>query len=227
MGKILAAKLLTYFKRMLTEHWKYVWGSAQTGTVDCSGAFVWAYKQEGKSIYHGSNRIARTAVEELLPVSKARPGMAAFKLRPPDNSKYALPAEYKEKGSRYNGDLNDYYHIGLVGEDGKTVWNAQSSRTGFVASALTENWACVGYLNEVDYEEAEEQQGQDAGNSATVTAETGESVKMRKEPSASCRVWWRVPIGATVEVLETGGTWDKIKWDGKTGYMMNKFLIKG
>lgn len=40
-----AAELIALFNRMYTEHWAYKWGAAQTGCVDCAGAFVWAYRQ--------------------------------------------------------------------------------------------------------------------------------------------------------------------------------------
>lgn len=39
--------------------WAYVWGSAKAGAVDCSGAFVYAMKKYGLSIFHGSNTIWR------------------------------------------------------------------------------------------------------------------------------------------------------------------------
>ena len=32
----------------------------------------------------------------------------------PSASGYALPARYKKGGAYYTGDLNDYYHAGLV-----------------------------------------------------------------------------------------------------------------
>jgi hypothetical protein len=65
--------LIALFNRMYREKWEYKWGAAQTGCVDCAGAFVWAYRQYGQSIYHGSNRIARRYIMELLPISQARP----------------------------------------------------------------------------------------------------------------------------------------------------------
>jgi hypothetical protein len=34
----------------------------------------------------------------------------------------------------------------------------------------------------------------------------------------------RVPIGATVDIVEPGEEWCKIKYGTKTGYMMAKFL---
>ena len=39
--------------------WRYEWGAAKQGCVDCSGAFVYALKKYGLSIYHGSNTIWR------------------------------------------------------------------------------------------------------------------------------------------------------------------------
>lgn len=59
---------------------------------DCSGAFVRAYRAHGLSIYHGSNRIAREYVVELLPPSAAKPGMAAFKLRKSGENTMTCPA---------------------------------------------------------------------------------------------------------------------------------------
>ena len=63
-------ELLADFQRMLKEKWEYVMGSSSPGAVDCSGAFVWSFGQHGKSIYHGSNRILRTEIRELLPIDQ-------------------------------------------------------------------------------------------------------------------------------------------------------------
>ena len=40
-----------------------------------------------------------------------------------------------------------------------------------------------------------------------------------------CSVYWRVPIGSEVTILEHGESWTKIFWAGKQGYMMSKFLL--
>ena len=252
MGKILASDLVSLFRQMKDEHWQYVSGAAEKGKVDCSGAFVWAYRQFGRSIYHGSNRMARTEVLELIPVkgaAKIVPGMAAFKRREPGEANYALPDEYRTGGTRCNGDLCDYYHVGLVAADGKTVLNAQSSQTGFVASPISERWSHVGYLKQGDYgaEAADsdapggtENTGSDSGNSgpsvpsrltsATVYAENGKPVKMRNRPLADDEktTWDWVPVGATVTIraLSTDG-WTPIRYNGREGYMMDKFLRCG
>ena len=160
MEKITAEMILKDFQRMLREKWKYVSGGAETGQVDCSGAFVWAYRQHGLSIYHGANRIAREHVVELIPFAEAKergiiiPGMAALKTRKPGEARYALPAAYRKGGSHYNGDLLDYYHIGMVDADTEAVLNAQGTATGFVRSPITQNWSHVARLKALAYEEA-------------------------------------------------------------------------
>ena len=157
MDKIPVANILADFQRMEREHWKYSSDTA-LGQVDCSGAFVWSYKQHGLSIYHGSNRIARRYVLDLVPYANAKaqglivPGIAAFKTRRPGDPKYALPSSYRKGGAYYNGDLLDYYHIGLVDEDTGYVLNAQGTATGFVRSPITQNWSHVALLKDVAYD---------------------------------------------------------------------------
>lgn len=222
--KINVDALLEIFSMMLAEHWAYRMGAAEKGCVDCSGAFVYAYRQQGKSIYHGSNRIARTEVEQLLPIGEAKPGMAAFKLRSPGGKNYDLPGQYKAGGTYYNGDLNDYYHIGLVGTDGK-VWNAQSSATGFVSSPIS-TWAYVAHLKQVDYsaEETEESPLVQEGY-AEVVAENGKTVNLRSNAHLKADILERVPVGTIVRVIEPeSAEWSKICTNKYTGYMKNKFL---
>ena len=54
-----AQELIGVFQTMWKERWKYTWSAAEKGNVDCSGAFVYAFKQFGISYPHGSNAIAR------------------------------------------------------------------------------------------------------------------------------------------------------------------------
>ena len=217
-----AAEIIREFERMCAEKWAYAWGSAAEGVVDCAGAFVWAYRQYGKSIYHGSNRIARTEIVELLPPDRWEPGMAAFKAKSPEESGYALPQGYLPGGGQYNGDLTDYHHIGLVDEGGG-VLNAQSTATGFVRSRLEDGWDYVARLKKVTYPEKEGVTGM-----ATVKTPDGNPAKLRKDPSTKNAYIDKVPAGTVVEVLETamsdGEMWSKIRAGGVMGYMMTKFI---
>ena len=215
-------QLIAIFQRMYVERWPYVWGSAKEGEVDCSGAFKHAYRQFGKSIYHGSNRIARQYVVELLPISEARPGMAAFKVRNPGEEYYALTQGYLPGGSQYNGDLGDYHHIGLVDDDPSYVLNAKSTAEGFRRSPIKEGWDFVAKLTDVDYGE-EEVEPMDVYE-AVVVADSGSNVRMRKRPTTDSETLTKIPLGETVQVNESAQGWAQIEWNGQTGYMMTKFL---
>ena len=173
-----AQELIRDFQRMWTEKWGYISGAAggiwtQSNqdaadektrkysqqwvghrVADCSGAFVWAFKQHGLGIYHGSNRIAREHVEALLPMAQAQPGMAVFKTREPGEKYYALPAEYRKGGKRCNGDLKDYYHIGLVDADGQHVLHCANTQDGFVRGGIGQGWCAAAKLKQVEYAEA-------------------------------------------------------------------------
>jgi hypothetical protein len=227
-AKIPVNELIAIFKRMYDEHWKYTWGHAAEDDVDCSGAFVWAYEQFGLHIYHGSNAIARQYVVKLLPVSQAKPGMAAFKIRKPGQAHYDLPAKYQPGGAAYNGDLNDYYHIGLVDETGKNVYNAQSPDAGFGRSAVSK-WAYVAELKAVNYggEVTPVEPGKDEipVGEYKITAQSGKTVRIRKGPSKNSNIVYEAPVGDTVKVLASNDGWATVEYTVK-GYMMTDYLIK-
>ncbi len=223
--------ILALFGQMLDEHWSYTMGAVEQGNVDCSGAFVYAFKVlDGRSIYHGSNSMARSEVAELLPITSARPGMIAFKAREPNEKGYALPEKYRQGGKSYTGDVRDYYHVGLVDASGAQVLNAQSSETGFVSSALTarNGWDYVGYGLHIDYGDEDTTPKQEEGTTtmekATVTASSGTTVNMRVKPSITSNLVERVPVGAEVDVVSRGSEWSMVKYDGLTGYMMSRYL---
>lgn len=221
MTEIPVRKALDDFQRMLREHWRYRWGAASRGEVDCSGAFVWCWRQYGRSIAHGANRIARRHVVRLIPLDQAlaegliRPGMAAFKARAPGSAAYALPEAYRPGGAMFCGDLNDYYHIGLVDADTAFVLNAQSAKTGFVRSRLTENWSHVALLIDVAYDEE-----------VTMRAMvTGGRLRLRAAASANAAVLLSIPDGARVTVLgDAGNGWRQVCAEGRTGYVMAQYL---
>ena len=60
---------------------------------------------------------------------------------------------------------------------------------------------------------------------ATVAADSGSTVNIRTKAKASAALVDRVPIGARVEVLGTCGSWKKVKFGSRTGYMMAQFLV--
>lgn len=229
--KIAVSDLIADFRTMLREKWAYGWGSAKRGEVDCAGAFAWAYKQHGASLYQGSNRMAREEVDRLIPIGEAivAPGMAAFKRRAPGESGYALPASYQPGGSHLNGDLNDYYHVGLVDEDTARVLNAQSSATGFVASPISQGWSHVGYLKQVDYGAVETPREPavtvTSSDTAVTVAASGSTVNLRRSASKTAALVERIPLGQTVTLRGPAcGGWYPVRWGKKEGWVMAEFL---
>ena len=49
-------------------------------------------------------------------------------------------------------------------------------------------------------------------------------MNMRTKAKSTAALVERVPIGARVEVLGTCGSWTKVKFGSRTGYMMSQFL---
>ena len=151
---IAAANLVELFRQAEREHWGYIWGEAgnvwtqakqdastrgmtvQYGSkwigcrvADCSGLFVWAYRQHGQKIYHGSNTIYNSYTSEtgaLYGEVKILPGTAVFQ---------------NEEGRRT--------HIGLYAGNGKVI-EARGTKTGVIESDLSE-WDEWGKLKAVDY----------------------------------------------------------------------------
>lgn len=213
---IQASALIALFRRMLDEHWAYEWGAAREGCVDCSGAFVWAYRQLGATIEHGSNSIAHLRVGEYVPVAKAKPGYAVFKLR-------AWRDDSDNVGNRWFGQQpGDVYHIGLMGDDGK-VLNAQSTKTGFVASDAA-GWAFAAPLKDVIYKEGD---GKVFGNAAVNI--TSGYLNIREGASTKSKIIAKAANGARVNIIrEAGGT----GWvfgaleNGVAGYMSSEYLVE-
>lgn len=211
---IQAADLIAVFEQMYREHWPYEWGAARKGCVDCSGAFVYAYKQFGQSIAHGSNNIARNYVRSLLSIEHAEPGMAAFKVRKPGQSGYDLPARYAD-----SSDKRDFYHIGLVDSTGRYVLNAKSTKAGFTRDPI-EKWHAVGRLKAVEYGSVIPMEKQ----TMIVTCTPGEKVRLRAVPSTSGSTLTQIPNGTTVLAGENEDGWRTVEYNGKSGYMMAEFL---
>ena len=220
--KIKVDNIIDLFEKMYKEHWSYIWGSAKKGCVDCSGAFVYAYKTLANAyIYHGSNRIARKYVGKLQSIEKAKAGYAAFK--------------WKATGEpeSYTDGKGNYYHIGLVDRTGKYVLNAKSTSKGFCKDSIS-SWQYVAPLNNVDYTEIEnnlndvnqniQNNNYDTKYYAYVSTAYG-NLNVRKEPKGK-RIG-KIPRCVLVDVLDDSDkNWWLIKYDQIEGYADSKYLEK-
>ena len=196
-------------------------GDGSDGTCDCIGLVIGAIRRAGGAWLgtHGSNYAARYEMRELLPVMDAGElclGDVVYKARTPGQAGYALPERYKN-----DPDQRDYYHVGVVTAI-SPLEITHCTGPGIVRDTKLSKWTYRGRLKKVDYDGTEVVETM--VQTAKVTAASGSAVKMRSKPSASDRLYWEVPVGAEVQVAEVTGSWAKVRYGDRTGYMMTDFL---
>ena len=184
---------------------------------------VKCFRDQGTSIYHGSNTIYRKYCSEkgkLTSASQLRPGMAVFKWN----------ANTPEK---FNDGLGDFQHIGLVvSVNPLRIIHASTGTMCVTTDTSLGKWKYWGWLKDVRKPDSLPTEPTDEGDDepvaeaefATVIADSGSTVNMRTKAKSSAPLVERVPLGARVEVLGTCGSWTKVKFGSRTGYMMTKFL---
>ena len=191
-----------------------VYGAKWIGhtVTDCSGLFYWAFKELGGYMYHGSNTMYNkysTSKGKLTKNGRTdgkplKPGTAVF-----------------------TGNESEHGHVGLyIGND--TVIEASGTQAGVITTKISGGkWTYWGELKGVEYKEI-------AGNTTTTNEEktninvksavvNATKVALRTAPSTAGSILTRVDKGERVQVLDTEG-WTKVTYQGKTGYMMTKFL---
>ena len=239
MADIHAADLIAKAQYALNNKWGYIYGAygqvwtqaAQNSAtreqtklygqqwvgkhvIDCSGLFYWAFKELGGYMYHGSNTMYKSYCTSKGKLSKGartdgqelKPGTAVF-----------------------TGTENDHGHVGLYIGDGYVI-EAQGTKAGVVKSKVTlSKWTFWGELKGVIYsgsnipasKPATEPAKEDANIKSAVV--TGTRLALRSAPSTSASIITRVDTGERVQLLDDT-EWVKVKYQGKTGYMMAKYL---
>lgn len=174
--------------------------------TDCSGLFYWAFKELGGYMYHGSNTMwNQYCVTKGKLVSGKR-----------DDGKELKPgtAVFVLKGT------SDRSHVGLYIGNGEVI-EASGTQTGVITSDITnKKWCEWGELKGVDYDNNSPAPESTVNvGSAVVNAA---KVALRSAPSTNASILTRVDKGQRVQVIE--GEWSRVTYQGKTGYMMTKFL---
>ena len=197
------------------------------GKCDCIGMPRGALEREGVtgvSGMNGTNYAARKTIEDLKPIrstAELQLGDVVLKTRAKNDKSYPLPERYRKGNADYDqkwGETN-FTHIGTVTRVDPLEITHMTSPTAQKDTKLG-NWKYAGRLPWVKRGSEPEP----VKEWATVTADEGSTVKMRAKASTKCRLYWDVPIGSRVTVVERGDTWTKISWAGQGGYMLNKFL---
>ena len=58
----------------------------------------------------------------------------------------------------------------------------------------------------------------------TVIAKSGSTVKLRQKPSTGCPIYWDIPVGTELQVVDQQESWSKCISGGLTGWMKNEFI---
>lgn len=228
-------------------------GDGSNGVCDCIGLIIGAIRMMGLKWtgIHGSNYAARyqtVGLAYINALSVLELGDAVYKGvdsdgrgRKPCNGgtfthKYDLPDRYKKGKQYYNGDLIDYYHVGVVTQLNPLRITHMTSPHMKVDTSIG-NWNYHGKVKPL-VEAAEKgsvppdpspvnppSPVPETGKTAVVVAENGKPVKMREYPNTSCATWENLPCGTKVTIIEPGEEWCKINGGHHKGwYMMSKFL---
>ena len=212
---------------------KYELGCSSLTKCDCIGMPKYSLRVNGITLTTtGTNWTFRNQVCDIREIRSAdvlNVGDVVFKFKSPGETGYNLPSKYKRGGSAYNGDLNDYCHIGVVASVNPLRIIHMTSPTAKTDTTIGK-WrrACCltsQYIYGSDPAPSPDPEPPPYTDQAIVTAPSGQWVKMRKEPSTYCRIWENVPVGATVTVVSHGYEWTRISYSKYKGwYMMTKFL---
>lgn len=121
-------------------------------------------------------------------------------------------------------------HTGIYFGDG-TFMDSRGTKSGVMgpndmSTYPWTHWAIPPQLADSSVAPQQEPEVIKVAYQAKVTATSGGSVNMRQSPSSSAKVIARVALGQTVDVTSVTGDWSAITWDGKSGYMMSKYLQK-
>ena len=134
-------------------------------------------------------------------------------------------------------------HIGIKTGRGEGAIHSSESRGGVAESKFHDKtiknggWNQVGLWKKLTYgaavdwvlehmgaggEPAGDKKEEEKAMTAIARSENGKSINMRKTKNGD--LLDRVPSGSEVEILESGETWSKVRWKGKTGWMMTEYL---
>lgn len=216
--------LYQYLDMMLRDKWGYIYGTAgilwtqarqdavtdemaqKYGAkwighmvTDCSGVMVYIWRQYGLKIPHGSSSMVRQGYIVDCG-SEPHPGWAALVDKTPETP--------------------DNDHIGIVGADGVTVYEAKGTQSGFVTSKVTDKkWTKFGRFVDVDYSEDKPMQ---TPYKAVVTLKSG-SLNVRSGPGTEYSKIGKLSNGDTVTVSANYEAWSYIS-QPMQGYVASQYL---
>ena len=192
---------------------------------DCIGLIIGAIRRAGGQWrgIHGSNYAARNElngkIQRITGNSDLEAGEVVFKAREAGEGGNKLPDRYMPGGSDYNGDLRDFYHVGVVVSTYPLRIRHMTTPRPKMDTSIGK-WAYHGKLKKIDYT---------GGKTAveTVTIQGGNlaaPIRLRISASTSSAILAEIPQGSTADLVEAGGVWNLVNYNGMTGYVKSEFV---
>ena len=226
---------------------KYQNGASDLSECDCIGMDKYSFRQNGvKFSSTGTNWSFRNQVDnirELKSADQLQVGDVVFKAYAPGESGYNLPEKYQQGGSGYNGDLNDYYHIGTVKSVNPLQIIHMTSPTAKMDTTLkNKGWDYAAqwkkdYISDYSPEPQpvppEPTPPTPEPEMAVVWSENGKPVNSRKGPDETypLSLAGKIPVDSMVTVNETtvnsqGEDWSKCDYTDPKGVKWKGIWIK-
>lgn len=227
---IAVKEFLAAAEQIATEEPAYQQGhDGHDGLCDCIGLIIGAIRRCGGQWrgIHGSNYAARQEIaDRVQPIAGSgdlEPGEVVFKGYEQGQGGYNLPAKYETGGEYYNGDLRDYYHVGIV----ESVYPLRIRHMTTPRPKMDTSigkWGYHGKLKKIKYS------GTDGGEKMETVIISGgnpdQPIRLRRAASTASTIMAEIPQGSEATLTEGGGTWNRIEWNGLAGYVMSVFVHK-
>lgn len=192
---------------------------------DCIGLIIGAIRRAGGQWrgLHGSNYAARKEMtgklQRIAGTGDLKPGELVFKAYDQGQGGYKLPARYEPGGEYYNGDLLDYYHVGVVVSVYPLKIRHMTKPKPKMDTSIGK-WGWHGWCKKISA-------GGEDGLKVTYQAKViGGGLNLRKEMDTRSERVMQIPDGSTVTVTEEYPEWCKVEYEGQTGYVLSKFLAE-
>lgn len=214
-------------KQLVDEYRKTI-GKYTYAQRDCIGS-IWKILERygAKTQLVGSNWFARHELKNMRPLtdkSQLYDGCAVLKTVLPNQGGYNLPDRYKS-----DADPIDYNHIGIGTDDGQILDSTRtaSGRDGpgiSTAKIGPKSWDIIADFEDVEYSDVPSEPPQEGATMGYINLPVTSNVFHRISPSTTSDWWGRIYGGERVEIVSENGEWTRVRYGGKDGYVMSKFI---
>ena len=164
-----------------------------------------------------SNQCARRLRLQLREIDSVSRGDIVFKTCDIDDSFIPLSSKYRVGGADYNGDMNNYYDVGIVTKV-NPVEILHMTKKGIKKDKKLSNWNYGGWLPFIL-----EERRNDCMTKAIVSSNDSVA-KLYSDPSFACKEFVEIANDTVVVIIDNGNPWAHVSFDGNNGYVLSKYL---